>query len=91
MTFREDAIEQFLEIFNSSKEKIRGFEGCEHLELLRDVNDPRVYSTYSYWRSVEDLDRYRDSDLFGKVWPVTKALFDARPVAHSYDQKYISK
>ncbi len=83
MTFREDAVEEFLQIFNSSKLHIRSFPGCLHLELHRDAHDPRIFCTYSHWNSPEDLDAYRNSELFGKVWPATKALFDERPVAFS--------
>jgi (4S)-4-hydroxy-5-phosphonooxypentane-2,3-dione isomerase len=36
LTFREEAIPEFLAIFEESKSKIRAFEGCRHLELLRN-------------------------------------------------------
>ncbi|MEO9806668.1 MAG: antibiotic biosynthesis monooxygenase family protein [Reichenbachiella sp.] len=87
MTFREDAIDDFLQIFDKSKEKIRAFEGCNHLQLLSDAHAPNVYSTYSIWNNEDGLNAYRDSDLFGQVWPETKRLFAASPVAHSYHQK----
>ena len=83
MTFREDAIDEFLTIFNKSKIQIRSFPGCRHLELQRDADDPRIFCTYSYWESREDLDTYRNSTLFGEVWPATKRLFEARPIAFS--------
>ncbi|GAB3532825.1 hypothetical protein GCM10027443_17210 [Pontibacter brevis] len=86
MTFKPEKTEEFLEIFRNSKEKIRAFEGCNHVELLQDMNDPNVYSTYSLWDSEEHLNRYRESTLFGQVWPHTKALFAARPQAWSMQQ-----
>ena len=63
MTFRPEKINEFLEIFESSKEKIRAFEGCHHLELLRDINSPDIFLTYSHWESEEDLNNYRKSEL----------------------------
>ena len=83
MTFREDVVNDFIFVFDAHKDKIRHFEGCTHLELLRDANDPCVYYTYSHWDSAEHLDAYRDSELFGKVWPATRKLFAARPMAFS--------
>ena len=87
MTFKESETSLFLKIFDESKEKIRAFEGCNHLELLQDVHDSNVYSTYSYWESEGHLNQYRKSELFGIVWSKTKKLFSEKPVAHSYQQK----
>lgn len=84
MTFREDATDQFLQIFNQSKERIRAFPGCQRLQLLQDHDDPNVFSTYSVWNSEAELNNYRKSELFGGVWPETKALFAEKPVASSY-------
>lgn len=87
MTFREEAVEDFLQIFDASKEKIRSFPGCQHLQLLADANHPNIFSTYSIWDNETDLNVYRNSELFGQVWPETKRLFSTPPVAHSYYQK----
>lgn len=87
MTFKEEAVEDFLHIFENSKEKIRAFPGCKHLQLLNDAHASNVYSTYSIWSDESDLNVYRHSALFGKVWPNTKKLFAEPPVAHSYYQK----
>lgn len=83
MTFSPEKTEEFLEIFRSSKEKIRAFEGCKHVELLQDVNNSSVYSTYSLWESEAQLNNYRESELFGQVWPKTKKLFADKPQAWS--------
>jgi heme-degrading monooxygenase HmoA len=83
MTFQEDKIEDFLEIFNRSKHLIRGFEGCQHLELLRDKNAQNVMLTYSYWLSEDHLNAYRDSELFKTTWAATKVLFLDKPMAFS--------
>lgn len=83
MTFQEDKVDGFLEIFEASKNKIATMPGCNSVELLQDYNDSTIFSTYSIWDSEEDLNNYRKSELFGGVWKATKALFAAKPVAFS--------
>ena len=83
MTFDENKVDTFLETFNESKDKIRHFPGCSHLELLRDYNKPNIFSTYSYWADEAALDNYRHSELFGQVWKKTKILFSEKPTAFS--------
>lgn len=83
MTFKPDKVEDFIEIFTSSKEAIAEMPGCRSVELLQDYNAENIFSTYSIWDSEEDLNNYRKSELFGKVWKSTKALFDDKPIAFS--------
>ncbi|MBL4939219.1 MAG: antibiotic biosynthesis monooxygenase [Lutibacter sp.] len=85
MSFEDSKIEIFLENFNANKEKIRNFEGCNFLQLLRDKNNPSIFFTYSYWDSVAHLEAYRNSDLFKSVWAKTTILFNNKPVAWSVD------
>lgn len=73
--FREAEVLAFQAIYDESRKKIRAFEGCRHVELLRDQNHPAVFFTFSVWESAEHLDRYRHSELFAGVWFRTKALF----------------
>ena len=84
MTFKPEKVDQFLEVFNTSKSKIRNFPGCNHLELHRDYHNEHIFSTYSHWDSDEELENYRHSDLFKDVWARTKVLFDDKPVAFSH-------
>ncbi|WP_418604379.1 putative quinol monooxygenase [Hwangdonia sp.] len=86
MSFNENAIDEFLKNFNANKHKIRTFKGCQFLELYRDKSDTNVFFTYSYWSSENDLEAYRQSDLFKTVWSKTKPLFNAKPEAWSVDK-----
>ena len=86
MGFYEQNIETFLSNFDKNKARIRGFEGCEFLELYRDKNDPTIFFTYSYWTSEDALEKYRTSDLFKGVWSVTKPLFSMPAEAWSVDK-----
>jgi (4S)-4-hydroxy-5-phosphonooxypentane-2,3-dione isomerase len=83
MTFKEGKAEEFVSIFQHSKKKIRDFRGCIFLEVLRDTADPNVFFTYSVWSSEDDLNRYRDSELFKETWAKAKALFAKDPEAYS--------
>jgi heme-degrading monooxygenase HmoA len=83
MTFHAEKTSDFLAIFEASKDKIRHFKGCQHLELLRDAEKPYVFMTYSYWESEEALENYRNSALFKNTWAATKVLFSDKPLAFS--------
>ena len=85
MTFEPTKVDEFLNNFNAVKEKIRGFNGVEHLELLQDKNNPNIYFTYSIWKDESYLEKYRNSDLFKSVWAVTKPMFVDKPEAWSVD------
>ena len=83
MTFDEQRVDEFLQIFKQSKDKIRSFPGCQHLELHRDYHRPNVYVTYSHWSDDKALEAYRTSELFSSVWEKTKRLFSEPPTAFS--------
>ena len=86
MSFEPHKIDEFLTNFETNKTRIRGFTGCNFLELYRDQNNTNVFFTYSYWDSEEALNNYRNSELFNVVWTKTKALFNAKPEAWSVDK-----
>lgn len=86
MSFHSDKIEEFLANFNEKKEYIRKSSGCRLLELYRDKTNPDIFFTYSYWETEEDLENYRNSELFKGVWAKTKILFNDKPVAWSVDK-----
>jgi len=90
MSFEKTTIDTFLQNFNNNKEKIRNSKGCRLLELYRDKHTPTIFFTYSYWESEEDLENYRNSELFKTVWAKTKILFNKKPEAWSVDKMYVS-
>lgn len=89
MQFREDAVADFLQLFEERKERIRHFDGCMHLELWHDVSQPNAYFTYSHWQSEQHLDHYRFSDFFKETWGLTKALFKEKAEAWSVEQAVV--
>jgi heme-degrading monooxygenase HmoA len=87
MTFIPEKVEEFLGVFHASKQLIRNMPGCNHLELLNDIKTSNIFFTYSYWDSENDLNNYRDSELFKEVWSKTKVLFNDKPEAWSVEQQ----
>jgi hypothetical protein len=83
MTFQKDRIADFLVIFEESKNLIRNFPGCQHLELLHLEGQPEVMFTFSLWDGPEALESYRQSELFRNTWSKTKVLFSEKPEAWS--------
>ena len=81
MTFHPEKVESFLAVYSKNWQQIKNFEGCAHLELLQDENDPAVFFTYSLWESEAHLQRYRLSNVFATVWSATKINFSDRPEA----------
>ena len=81
MSFKPGQIGAFKEIFETNWQHIKGFSGCKHVELLQDKSNPSVFFTYSLWESEDHLNKYRDSELFSKVWSATKLLFNDKPRA----------
>lgn len=89
MTFQPDEVANFQALFEERKERIRGFEGCHHLELWQDAHHSNIFFTYSKWESEDYLNHYRFSDFFKDTWNRTKALFAEKPQAWSVIQKAV--
>ncbi len=83
MTFQNEAINTFLQLFDSKKKLIRDFAGCIHLELWQDLQNPSICFTYSRWETTEALELYRNSSFFEDTWNATKQLFAEKPEAWS--------
>lgn len=83
LSFDAEKIDEFLKVFNESKDKIIACEGCEGLSLLRDSGNKNVFFTYSFWRDEHCLNKYRFSELFKSTWAKTKILFNDKPQAWS--------
>lgn len=84
MTFRPEEIVGFIREFDSLQPRVSGVPGCTSVRLERDAHDPTVCATFSVWESVEHLNAYRESALFGEIWPDTKRRFAAAPEVWTY-------
>ena len=85
MTFRPEAVPDFLALFERTAPRIRAAPGCHRLDLWRDAADPARFATHSLWTDAAALDAYRASSLFRTTWAATKPLFAEPATATSYD------
>ena len=86
LTFTPDRLDDFLKAFEERKEMIAAFEGCSSVDLLRDINNPNIFFTYSKWNNEQSLENYRNSELFNTVWSTVKKWFAGKPEAWSVTQ-----
>jgi heme-degrading monooxygenase HmoA len=84
--FHPEHIPAFLENFELMKTKIRNAPGNRFLELYQDKSDSTIFFTYSHWETEQDLENYRNSELFYDIWTFTKKLFNTKPEAWSVDK-----
>lgn len=83
LSFMPELTDKFEQIFKESQPLIAAFDGCLGVEAKRDVTSPNVYYTVSHWKSQDDLENYRHSELFKTTWAKTKILFNDKPMAFS--------
>ena len=86
LTFKVEEVSTFLTEFEKSKEHIRKFPGCKGMNLLKQKHKENVFFTYSEWDEEQDLENYRNSDLFKSVWKGVKPLFLEKAEAWSVEK-----
>lgn len=86
LTFKEEFIQDFEQLFEERKHLIRAMNGCTHLALWADKQHAGVFYTYSIWQHADHLEEYRVSDLFQETWAQVKQWFKEKPLAFSADQ-----
>jgi quinol monooxygenase YgiN len=79
--FKTDKITDFLVFFETIKQKVNQFEGCYGMQLMQSIQDPAISFTYSQWEDEVALNKYRDSETFGHVWPTIKPWFEHKAEA----------
>ena len=83
MTFQPGKEDDFIQAFTQRKHLIGNFEGCSGVDLLRDIQNPNVFFTYSTWQNEQALEKYRKSELFQSTWDEVKKWFGGKPEAWS--------
>ena len=83
MTVKKEHIDEYISFTASLKARIIAFEGCQYLDILQDIDNPRVVFSYSLWDTPEHLHAYRGSDFFKRSWARIKLWFDEKPEAWS--------
>ncbi|MCO5260163.1 MAG: antibiotic biosynthesis monooxygenase [Crocinitomicaceae bacterium] len=85
MTFEENKINDFLTFFDSIKHIVNNFPGCNGMQLLQDKQHPFIVFTYSNWQDESNLETYRNSDDFKRIWSTIKPWFAQKAEAWSVD------
>jgi heme-degrading monooxygenase HmoA len=83
MTFKPENIDGFKEIFGTYQNQIHAFEGCNGVDLMKDLNNECVFFTVSFWNTEEDLNKYRESYIFKNTWSKVKPMFSENAEAWS--------
>ena len=86
MSFQDDKIETVKEFLDEVRTEIIRVPGCEHLDILQDLDRKNVFFSYSHWQSEQDLENYRKSDFFKKTWARAKVWFIEKPRAWSLNR-----
>lgn len=86
MRFRPDAVEEFLTLYRIVNPVIRGQPGCLSVQLVREIDDPASFATWSVWENTAALDAYRRSVFFREFWPQVRALFREPAEAVSFEE-----
>lgn len=84
LKFEPEYRSEFEALFETVYPRIRRLPGCTFLQLAADPEGPADFMTISYWESEEDLEEYREGELFGDVWPQVKEMLRDKPWAKSY-------
>ena len=60
-------------------------QGCRSEKLMKSLDRPGLYISYSEWDSAEDITRYRESTDHETIQSETHALQGARAVVWCYE------
>ncbi|MBK6390886.1 MAG: antibiotic biosynthesis monooxygenase [Saprospiraceae bacterium] len=91
MEIKPEAIDTFMDIFSHHAINMESVAGCMTLQLLQNDPEATIFFTISTWQRQEDLENYRQSELFSVVWSKVKPLFCARPQAWTTQSIYHGK
>lgn len=85
MRFQPDQVEAFLALYTMMRPRIVSQPGCLSVQLVREIDDPAAFATWSTWESAAALEAYRTSVFFRQYWPQVRALFRQPAEAVSFE------
>ncbi len=83
LSFKPESKELVEQLFAEVSPKVRGFNGCEYLDIFFDPKGRGRVITYSLWDSTDHLEEYRNSELFKAFWDELKLHFAKPAEAYS--------
>jgi quinol monooxygenase YgiN len=85
LTFKPEHISDFETFYATIRDKVAAQPGCNGVTFLKEQENTGVFFTYSKWNSVNDLNNYRNTPVFGQIWPTIKVWFSAKAEAWTLD------
>jgi len=86
MTFRIEKSDDFENYFLTIKDQVVGQPGCYGVKLFKEKEETGIFFTYSHWDSENDLNNYRQTEIFGKIWPTVKRWFASKAEVWTVDE-----
>ncbi|MBM3160560.1 MAG: antibiotic biosynthesis monooxygenase [Bacteroidetes bacterium] len=90
LTFEEDKVNDFLNLFETIKWNVAKFPGCRGMNLLKDNEHSNIFFTVSVWENDEALNNYKGSELFWTIWPTLKIYFKEKAEAWTLSSYFCS-
>jgi quinol monooxygenase YgiN len=85
MRFQPDKVDEFLALYATAQPIIATQPGCHSVQLVRQIDDPSAFATWSLWQDASALEAYRTSAFFLGFWPQVRALFRQPADATSFE------
>lgn len=86
LQFETEKVQDFLSLFDTVVTKVNSFPGCYQMYMVRDIQNPNLFFTYSQWENETALTNYRNSELFQSIWPTIKPWFSQKAEAWSTEK-----
>lgn len=91
LPLKRERVDEFKLFFETIKNTILQFNGCQYLQLLEECNKTGVIFTYSHWNSEGDLKFYMNSVFFKATWAKAKTMLGGKPEAWSLSNTALSE
>ena len=86
LRMQEKEVGTFKNYFATVCDIIRHQPGCHLLQAWQDINDPRIFFTYSVWDGEADLETYRNSAFFLQFWKTVKPWFSDKAEVWTFEK-----
>lgn len=85
LSIKPDNHSEFSSLFKRNNDLIKKMPGCIDVRGFKSP-ESNYFFTISKWHSEEDLNNYRQSELFGSIWPTVKTWMNDKPEAWSLNE-----
>ncbi len=83
-------VKKFKDLVQAYQNKILAAQGCKQVNIMCDKKIKTKFFSYSIWESEQDLENYRNSEMFKKTWNEVKQLFSSPAQAWTVEDAFIN-